>query len=437
MITRLLDRLRRGEGGFALVEVLASTLILAIGIYPAIDIVTRGHETSATAQNLEIMSRAGTEAIEELRALPWATLKTGAVSSSTAIPSGVPVPGRLDLATAKYQVPSGGPLEPLAWSSTGTLKRYQRMTIGSGTGARTVDVWRIPSFRTESCPVLDLSGMLSAVTTLRTTLAQSVAMLAGLTAAGSGDLAKITARGNSAIAALSNPLFSSTVAALTPAVSAAATLRTTLLTIQTSLSTLDANLLTLQTTINSGTANGLLAGQVLDLCQLPDDTVLPSVGDIGALSSALGTLNSGGTTGGFENLRHVADDLEDDVERADDLAHAGLLGTVLNALLTPVRAAINSRTPQLSLTGSVLATSSDGKPVVAANATASQTSLPALASGEVTKITSLLSALAVGNPSNTVRLTVAVRLVDPPPGTGPRTTVYFTSVVTNPRAGLL
>lgn len=438
MIRRLLQRLRRDESGFTIVEVMASALVLAVGVYPAIDIVTRGHENSATAQNLEIMSRVGTEAVEEMRSLPWSTLKAGAVSSTTTIPADAEVPDRVDFATGKYQVPGGGPLEPLAVSAGGTLKRYERITVGTGSGARTLDVWRVPSFRTESCAVIDLTQLYNQLTTLRTSIASSLSLLSSLTTAGTGRLARIVTEANSAVSKLTNALFASTVGSLNAAATAATTLRTTLLTIQSSLTALDSSLVTLKNQIDSPSASGLIAGKVLDLCQLPDDTVLPSVDDLTAITSALNTLNSGSTSRGFANLNDIADDLFDEVDEANDIAGLGLLASIINTLLAPVKSAIDALRPQLALTSAVLGTASDGDSILAAGGSGStQTNLSTLASGQVTKIGSLVTALTTGNPHNTVRVTVAVELVNPPAGTGPKKPAYFTTVVTNPKAGLL
>src|SRR5207237_5416793 len=119
---------------------------------PAFELFARSTQNASTAQNVAIVSNVASQALEQLRDVPYSSL---ALSHNASIPaSSSPYnPGSRVTTVAGadyYQVPGGGSHEDMvAYNPSATYSDYGTVTVGSGTSARTVAVYRFVSWRDE------------------------------------------------------------------------------------------------------------------------------------------------------------------------------------------------------------------------------------------------------------------------------------------------
>lgn len=517
------------DAGFTLIEVLVSLLVLSVGIVPAFAVFPRSHANAATAQNLQIASQLGTDSIEQLRGTPWATLTAGALRHSVSFPAGAPVADRVTFTgglPSAYR-PEGKPPEPLvpfaAAASTQPLD-YEELAVDG----RRFGVYRFASWRKESCPLISVSqllggvditatlntitGLQSKITSVNTLLASTTTNLTARTSAvntllgtGSTSLTALTNTANSALASangiagslltfVTTTLNTATKTSIGTTLTNISTIRTTLQaqqstlstisgqlsaastqlgTLGTSLSTLATKLTNLQSAITTATASGIISGNLIDLCQLPDDLDLPNLDDLGSLTGKLteaGTTLDGLGLNGSNTLTALSTNLTTLGGSLSTLAtsrtttsdkFATLTGSVANAnavsnllcgvldllgLCPPVRNAENGVTSNSVLTYSGMisvpaALASASTTLSDDSAVFSASGLIGTAASSTTSGTGLTGVIGVllGSPpvGNTIRISVAVIPLGLPSGVGPTKPVWITGVITNPSARLL
>ncbi|UTI64360.1 prepilin-type N-terminal cleavage/methylation domain-containing protein [Paraconexibacter antarcticus] len=446
----------RGEAGFGLIEVLVSMLVLGLGILPAYEVFTRGHQTAATSQNIQIASDVGTAAIEQLRARPWSTLSTAAVRH-TAPPADAVDPGRVSNGSYTFTDSTGTqvtePLVPYSTDPTAPAD-YERFVVQTDKGPRTFDVWRIVSYRQESCPVLDLSRLADTITSVQAAIAALTAssgtqnflyQLVGSTGTG-GLLAKIVTDTTGAqakltstvLALLGSTLGAKTQAALSTSLDAiqggTAPLQTAVAGLRSALTSLSSGLDPLRQKLTAGTTTAGLTGTRVDLCQLPDSTTLPDLRDLAAISQALPTL-----TTQLATLTSTSTTLDQKVTDLSSSLDNVVLG-VADSLLSTISSqddAVTAAAGSVTLSGSLGVSAADGRTVTATVSTQTSVDLGTLASTQTDRASALLAVLNTGSAHNTVRVSIAVRPVSSSPDIGPRNYIWLTTVITNPDAHLL
>lgn len=443
-------RIRDEQAGFGLIEVLVSIAVLALGVLPAVHLLARGQQTAASAQHLQVASSLATQAIEELRARPFDALRQGALRDA-APPADAEVPDRIGEGSYAFTDADGAQVtEPLApfTADASAPPDAERVTLELADGRRTFDVWRVVSLRTESCPVLELGPLLALIDRLQQRIATLVAtsgdgnllhQLVGSDGAG-GRLAAVAAETRAAQAKLTPTVLS--LLGSTLATKTQQALQTSLSAVDGTVSLQDqvAALRTALLAVRTQAAafrDGLTGagGTLVDLCQLPDDTVLPDVRALTAIDAALDPLTAqlttllSGATSLEEKVQALSDSLDDVV--------LGLLGTLLDTISLQDDAVVAAAGP-VTLTGSLGVQTSDGKAVTAVSvATTTTVPMTDLATLQAQRLTALLQALTAGRPHNTVRISVGVRLVGANADVGPRNVVWVSTIVTDPTAGVL
>lgn len=449
-----MTRLRSDDTGLGLVEVIVSMLVLAVGILPAFEVFIRGHQTAALSQNIQVASDVATEAVEDLRARPWAALKAGPLRH-VEVPAGVASIGRTADGTYSFVdsdgVPGTEPLLPFSPDPAAPAD-YERRTVQTDQGPRTFDVFRIVSARTESCPVVDLAPMLQTIDSIQTTVATLTATsgsgnvlhaLVGQDGSG-GVLATVVANTKSAkgkltatVLSLLGPLLAAkTQSALTSSLDAvqsgSPSVQSRVASIRSALVTLSSQLEPLRQLLTSNTTAPGLVGTRVDLCQLPDDAVIPDLRDLNTandslppLTDALGALLSGATS---------LDQKVRDLSTSLDSVVVGLVNTLLTTTISKQDDAVIAASAGLVLTNDLGTTTFDGRAVTTTSSNQTTVDLGTLSTTQTQRVAALLSTLASGNPGNTLRISVAVRAVGAP---GPTAPIWVTTVITNPEADLL
>jgi hypothetical protein len=360
-----------------------------------------------------------TQALEQLRDVPYASL---ALSHNASIPANSsPYDPRSRVTTVSgtdyYRVPGGSSEDMVSYDPGASYSDYNTVTVGSGTSARTVAVYRFVSWRDEECPVIDAASLTSAVSSLKTNLG-------ALTTAGTGEFAQLLGGSGLASTTLTN----------VNTLLGSALINTTLLPIKGTLQSLQSDLgssfssslTTLQTSSSNllTKLNSLDVTQPLDLCDLPSGTTVPNLADMSAASSAIGSVKS--------QLDTMIPAISDAKTRTGNLV-SNLLNIVLGTLVSSNSGPLASDHSTIyglpALTG---VTDSSGNAVT-------YTNLHTLVDTETTNVNSLLSLLssASNTTHNTKRVTVAAWLLNPAANSGPQRPIWATTVVTNPQDGLL
>jgi len=409
----------RDQAGVALIEALVSITLLGLGIYPAFEIFARSTQNATTAQNVAIVSNVANQALEQLRAVPYSSLALSHNSSIPASSSSYNPRSRVTTVSGNdyYQVPGGSTEDMVSYNSGATYSDYNTITVGTGTAARTVAVYRFVSWRDEECPIIDASSLTGAISSLKSNLG-------ALTTAGTGEFAQLLG---------SSGLVNSTLTNVNSLLSSAL-INTTLLPIKGTLQSLQSdlgspfgtNLTTLQTSSSNllTKLNSLDVTQALDLCDLPAGTTVPSLADMSAASTAIGSVKS--------QLDTMIPAISDAKTRTGNLVSNLLNVLGLGGLVSSNSSALASDHTTIvgkpALSG---ITDSSGNAV-------SYTNLHTLLDTETTNVNSLLSLLSSANTThNTKRITVAAWLLNPPANSGPQRPIWATTVVTNPQDGLL
>lgn len=84
----LTSRRKRRQGGYTLVEVLASVVILSIGLLAIVSSMQASRDSQQRARCMTIAKNIAQSQIEGLRSLPWAQVKTQPDTSDPSLPSG-------------------------------------------------------------------------------------------------------------------------------------------------------------------------------------------------------------------------------------------------------------------------------------------------------------------------------------------------------------
>jgi type II secretory pathway pseudopilin PulG len=397
----------RGDRGFTIVEVLVSMILMSGGIFAAVGSFGDSLNGAATAQQIDVATATGTQALEEMRSAPYDQVKVQAVAGAPAMTTGDPRE-RLNGNGSKYQVPGGKNEEVVDPSPTSQFKDVETVTVGG----QTMRIYRFVSWRDEECPILNLSDLESTITQLTSLLGVTNGLLNTLVGPG-GSLLSAGADGASVVG---NPLLGALLAPVSQLVTSVLQPLTTALT--PLLSPLQSLATKLGQVIDPVTHH--ITG-VIDLCDIPSGT-LPDLGQLQIMSTALTTLNP---------LLQAVSPLITSVGGA---LHSLLGLNILNAVvkvLVATPAIVTALPTLLADTPQIVS----GLTVTVAGG---PTGLATLATSLTGSLTKLLQFLASPDTThNTKRISVAVWLQDRKVGYGPDKPIWMSTVVSDPSEGLL
>lgn len=393
------------EDGFTLVEVMVAAFVLVVGILATLSIFASAQSTSMTSQRNEIATREAENQLEDMRGRCYAALT---MTTDHPLAGSDPQDPLRKVAAGRMTVQPGlvedvvSEREDKAADDGCTdadhdekvdaaVAPVSTITIGSGSSAVTGKVYRFVSWRDEECPIVNLTNLAGALTDLQTitsTLAGPTGTLTSLAGPhGSLDTLSANIGAVSVLSLLTGQLNRLQTGTLTPLY---ATLTPMLAPLQALLAPLEQLL--------------SVANQPIDLCDLPKTVDLSS---IKTLTTTLGTVST--AIGGLQ-------------APIGGLLAGGLTGT-LSALTTPtdsLATAVSSLTTQLD--------------AIKGDAASGPARIRSLAETAATAITTLLA--RPDTTHNTKRLTVAVWL-QVNANAGLRSPFYATSVVSDPKDGLL
>lgn len=402
------------ERGVTLVEVLVACVLLAGGVAATAAVFSSVFGTQAAAERLDVGVEYGTKALEDLRAMPYDEV---AVSHNAAFPTptGADHPAaRLtaDAGGTRYRRPGGDEEQLVPYAPSSPHPDYEVRTVGT----QRLAIYRFVSWRDEECPIVDLAALDTLVSDLQGLLTTATGTLGGLLGPG-GSLAALTGDGNGL---LSGSLVG---VLLAPLIAAVEQVLAVVDPINAMLGPLLSPLQGLLTAVNGvlDPVTGRLTNTI-DLCDLPAG-VIPSLAELQAVVTVLEALNP--ILGAIAPLvDHVGDLVHDLVS----LNLFGLLEAVVKAplIIADSVALLVQQQALTTLLGGV--TDTLGNP----------TSLVSLATGLTTSLTDLVAFLAAPDTThNTKRVTVAVQLLNPSGGHGPKAPVWMSTVITDPEDGLL
>jgi prepilin-type N-terminal cleavage/methylation domain-containing protein len=421
-------RRQTDESGFTLIEVLVAALIMVIGVLGAMGGFIDSSKASQTAQRQDVASALATQAIEQIRELPYASQ---AVDGSY---PGSPGSGPLTSISGSNFTTQAGQAEPLVSAistsgidpvtyldaQTGVPHSSCAVVTSLAPGDQCATIYRFISWRKETCPTISLAtllgpagtsgSLLNQISTLSTTVSQLTSSISVDETSPIGGLlgGLLTTTGLTGV-------LNSTLGTLDTSLNG---LSTALAPAQTALS---GELTTLQSAI-SGLPGGSLT--TLDLCSLPNLN-LDSLGALAtALSAAqnvLASTNVSGTLAGVNTTLNAIATLN-----LTQLL-GGVLGT-LDGTLNGASATINSAAGTITSTLGSLA-----------NELGSTKNLTQIATDTFTNVHALATWLtnnASANVQETKRISVAVVLNTAGSEVGVRQPVWVSSVSTDPTTGL-
>lgn len=376
----------RSQAGFTLIEVLIALLVLAVGILGAARLVASSEASTLDAELQQVATEEAEQAIEDVRALDYADIGHGT--------AGLPNGG------SPFQSPDASSAEEIVTLASGAgvvPSRSFEVERGGGKPPVTGTIRTYVTWRDEECSLIDVSN-LAAVTTLKSRISALQTQLGTLTnPAGTSGLVPSTL----------NKLTDLLVSVLPPG-NRAAELRTELNAIKPLLITAVAQASAAQTKL------GQLSGQI-DLCDL-------SAADLAGLKKVLETSSSKivTLTTQLTNLNSTLTSLSGPLTTLFNNLFVGVCG-----VLPPVCGNVSSN---ISSVLNVLKPSGDAPKTVA---------------GQVNTILSDLAAVSFSGLTttdtthNTKRITVAVTVDTARDDITPANTVWLSSVVTDPSAGLI
>jgi prepilin-type N-terminal cleavage/methylation domain-containing protein len=430
LIRRRLDL--RGEDGFTLIEMLVAATLLAIGIGATITVLNASGRSGGVAERQQSGVALAQQEIESIRALPYEQVGMSSVTWPVASgPSDDPstriVGGRMVPLGGTGQENVVGTAACPAPSLPCQVAPYSTRTLGSGASAVTAQIYRFVSWRDEECPLgLDLTGQSG--------------LLAGLI--GSGGLAAtmrnlLTNLGgtNGSLQALINSielagnnlnglktLLGSLIGLLTGTVNG-------ILNIGQRLDPLiDGVLGSLQPLVGAAALTGILDRvanlTALDLC----DMDLSAIKKLNTLKGLLGDLQptlsglNGGLPGVITEFNKAA---------SASCGVLGALGCILNGILGPIlNPVLNTLNAILPLPTGVETLLNRLRPGGASYGTLQDLI------GLTGTLGVALDGLTQNTDENTKRVQVAV-ILDPAGPTGPQEPIWMSTIVTDPKSGLL
>jgi len=412
------------ESGFALIEILVAALILVIGIVGAMGGFIDSSKATQTAQRQDTASALATQAIEQVRNLPYASQAVDAAYPAPPTP-----PGPLGSISGSNFTTQDAQTEPLvAAVGTSGIDPVSYLDVETGvpqsscatvaSGHQCATIYRFVSWRKETCPTINLSTILGTAATpgsLRnqiTTLSTTVTNLS--TSIATDQRNPVTG----SVAALLGGLLgsvTSTVNALDTSLSGVSTA------IAPAQAALSGPLATLQTAIAALPAGSLTA---LDLCSLPN----LNLDSLAALSTALTAAQA---VLGSSSLSAALADANTELTAIENLN----LVQIVNGLVTTINGALSTDTSTI-----ITATTAINAAFASfVNEFGSVKSLSQIATDAVTNVQALATWItnnSAANGQQTKRITVAVVLNNANSEVGVRQPVWMSSVSTDSTTGL-
>ncbi|MGH2840831.1 MAG: type IV pilus modification PilV family protein [Solirubrobacteraceae bacterium] len=425
---------RRSEAGFTLVEVLIASFVLMVGVVATLTVLTSANQTTATSQRNQVAAREAEHQLEQMRGQCYGALTMTTAHPATSASSEDPLQR---VSAGKFTVKTGL-AEDVTSERVGkaagdgctdadsdgkvdaAVTPVSTVTIGTGSTAVTGKVYRFVSWRDEECPIVNLTHLESLVQDLKTLtngIAGPTGTLTGLIGP-SGSLVNLinqtstvagTANSASALQKLLNPAIVTLANIVNPLLTN--TLNPLLTTLTPMLAPLQAALAPLQGLLDAIT-------QRIDLCDLPKLLDLSSFEELKTALTVVGPM--------IAALQAPVASVAAIVGPLASLNLVQLLTAAVNAVVT-LPTAVNGLT---SAVGG-LTTALNQVKGTAANG---QTKVKTLAETTKTAIDTLLAQPHTTH--NTKRLTVAIWF-DPKPNAGVRSPVWASTVVSDPKDGLL
>jgi Tfp pilus assembly protein PilV len=396
----LARRLRGGQAGFTLVEVMVGAMVTVIGVGAVLYGFVGVGKGSETAQRQDVAAAIATQELERMRSYPYSSLALS--SNPVTLPD-----GRLVNGGTQFQATSAA-TEDLVSASAGS-SLAPSSTVAAIAGRPGYTVYRVISWADQSCPLTatGLNNLSNALAGLAGASAGVQATLNGLNGAVSGTTSLSAAVGD--LAGLLGGLLSSAATALRNDLNSTIGLVNATTGLQSALSPITGDLSALQSAGLIDSA-GHLKVAALDLCHLPRLSsllTLPDLAGLTGLSTAL--TGSGGVQANLTDLQARA------------TAAAGF------TLLTPAA----------TITGTDASVQADNNSIQAAVNSSGSLS-PAKLAAVDKMLKDLANVLTLSTGTHVMkRISVAVVLDPSRSGVGPAKAVWMSSLMSDPQDGLL
>lgn len=369
------------ERGFGLVEVLVAGFILVVGIGGGVLTFVTSQKNSVTAERNATATAVASQALENAAAMPYTAVGTDLTSVTQ--PLNDPNDTTKTILSSGLLTTREGKSETIV---PGTLPALSDVTVTEGGRTATYQVYRFVSWRDEECPLVSRMNLKS--------LRDDVM---GMRA----DLDTLANDGNTL-----NKVFD--FLGLGSLKDQTGYIRTTIHRLRD-----DADAVVLAIGALSGQPDGMV-NETIDLCDIPPGTAMPDLSGIAATRALLATLNT-----------HM-DKLQ---AEAQALLNKGVLCTLL--CQDPYRTAMRQAY------GTIMGTVPDA-PAAPASTDGVDNEIETVLAAQTVEIKNLKNlALLPDTKQNTKRVTVGVVNPIERDGTGPRKVVWMTTVLTDPKDGLL
>jgi prepilin-type N-terminal cleavage/methylation domain-containing protein len=388
-----LSRGREGEAGFTLVEILIATIVLAVGILSAAQLVASSDASTLDSELQQIATEQGEKALEDTRAVGYNSIGYG----TNGTPGG-----------ATYQAPDAtGPEDLVTLSSGAGIVPTRTFSVARGGGKPPVTgtIKTYLTWRDEECTPLNTNSItaLTTLSTKLTALKNQLTPLLGSTGLMQRTYNDLTGDGGRLIQAIPNgqrPKYIEVRDALS-----------VLLPLLNSTQTYTDNLLTQLTA---------LAGQTIDVCDV-------SLANLAGLKSLL-ELDQTSISDLTTRLASVQTPL------------TNLVGTVavpgpLDILFGYVEGTLGQATCGLLPTPNICGTVTSLTNQVDLVSAPVPSTLATTLNNKISGITVDASGLTTNTTHNTKRITVAVTVDTNRADVTPKNTLYMSTVATEPDAG--
>lgn len=390
----------RDESGLTLIELLVAAIILVVGILGTATLVAGSESTTLDAELQQVATEEAEQAIEDLRTLPYAELANAAGEEPVAPPDDEsvlagPVSGRSSDGVAPGVRPPGTDEPEQLATAPGGVPYARNFTVERGGGAAEISgtTYTYVSWRDEECGLLADTGLLDPLTAELNELGSAVnGLLGGSSGLISGVLGGLTSGLIGILNALPGPDLADDLKA--------------------ALDSLEGRLETTQSQLQDATTNLAALGQA-DLCDI-------APAQLQNLQEGLGV-----GVNGLEVTREALELLEPELETIQANL-SSITGAIVCALLPALCATVNNAIN--TAFGILEPENGDRDPdELLARTNALLDDFAGLDLGGLTRDTT----------HNTKRITVGVTITRSREDLTPRNTVWMSSIVADPKAGLL
>lgn len=370
------------ERGFGLVEVLVAGFILVVGIGGGVYTFVTSQKGSVTAERNATATAVASQALEEVRAMPYTAVGT----NLTSVTQPLSLDGQQVLSSGVFTT-RDGKSEAIV---PGTLPALFPVTVTEGERTVTYQVHRFVSWRDEECPLVSRVNLKE----LRDDVMNMKA-----------DLDTLANDGN-------------TLDTLSKTLGLDATLKTQTGHIRTTIHRLKDDADAVVTAI--GALDGQPDGMVnmsIDLCDIPPGTVMPDLSGVAAARTLLATTNT-----------HM-DKLNTEAQ--------GLISSLLSSLLCLLPCQDPYKKAMDQAYGTIMGTA-PASPAAPSSTDVVDNEIELVLGALTVEIKKLKDlALFPDTKQNTKRVTVGVVNPIDRDGTGPGKVIWMTTVLINPEDGLL